>query len=98
MINMILPFLIMLAILGLVIAIIVRPLYTMKSENVSELEQKKTALNTEYQQTLSRIRELEQEHLEGKLGDDDYQDRRSMLNNEAVVLLKQLEDGFTDTP
>jgi hypothetical protein len=87
-----------LAILVLVIAIITRPLYTMKTENANDFEQNKAALNTEYQQTLNRIRELEQEHLEGKLSDGDYQDRRGILNKEAVDILKQLESNQTYRP
>lgn len=94
----IISILISLAILGLVIAIIIRPLYTMKTEIASESDQIKVALNTEYQQTLNRIRELEQEYLEGKLSDGDYQDRRGILNNEAVDILKQFESDNTNKP
>jgi hypothetical protein len=90
--------LITLAILGLVIAIITRPLYSMKTETSNESGQIKIALNTEYQQTLNRIRELEQEYLEGKLNDGDYQDRRGILNNEAVEILKKLKSDNTNKP
>jgi len=96
--EIIISILISLAILGVVIAIIIRPLYIMKTEKTSDAELLKVTLNTEYQQTLNRIRELEQEHLEEKLGDGDYHDRRDILNKEAVDILKQLESGHTDKP
>ncbi|MCE1254398.1 MAG: hypothetical protein LWX83_12730 [Anaerolineae bacterium] len=80
-----------LAIFFVVLIVITRPLYSAHADNINEARLKKDVLNREYQQTLNRIRELEQEHLEGKLGDSDYQDRRAFLNNEAVNLLKQLE-------
>jgi hypothetical protein len=96
--TIIISILISLAILVLVIVIITRPLYTMKTENVSDSEQVKIILNTEYQQTLNRIRELEQEYVEGKLNDGDYQDRRGVLNREAVDILKQLESDNSNQP
>jgi hypothetical protein len=97
-VPIIIPILISLVILGIAIAIITRPLYIMKTEKTSDADLLKVALNTEYQQILNRIRELEQEYLEEKLNDGDYHDRRGTLNREAADILKQLESGHTNQP
>jgi len=83
--------LISLAILVLVVIFVTRPLY--KAELVEEDQEVNDTklLTSEYQQTLSRIRDLELEYQEGKTSIEDYQQRRETLNNEAAEVLLKLD-------
>jgi len=81
--------LITIAILMLVIIFITRPLSVDENGSVDESESKKANLMGEYQVTLNRIRELEQELIESKLSEEDYQFRRQLLNREAAGFLNQ---------
>lgn len=85
--------LISLAILVLMVIFVTRPLYKAEQVEQSETENDEGLANVEYQQTLSRIRDLEQDHLEGKINDVDYQSRRDMLNKEAAEALHKLDSG-----
>ena len=84
----IISIIIILAILVLVITIITRPLFSTKIDNI--INDKTADLNTEYQQTLNRIRELEQEYLDGKLDQLDYKANREKLNQDAAQILEKM--------
>ena len=83
--------LISLVILGFVVFYITRPLVSNDDELINNSDIDRSLLNTEYQTTLNRIRELEQEHQDGKISLEDYQIRRDSLYNEASNFLKQLQ-------
>ena len=83
--------LISLAILIVVVIVITRPLYTADDEEADVCVQADDRLNAAYQQALLRIRELEQAHLETKMDEDDYQNRREELFREAAELLRLLD-------
>ena len=85
--------LIILVIFGLVIAVITRPLHTLKPAKSNEAQQSSDQLQAEYQQTLNHIRELEQDFLEGKIVNEDYLTYRDQLNKKAVAYLQNLESN-----
>jgi hypothetical protein len=70
---------------------VTRPLYKNEVSEPEHTSQDEELLADDYYQSLSRIRDLEQEHLEGKISDEDYQQRREMLNKEAAESLHKLD-------
>jgi hypothetical protein len=83
--------LISLAILVLMVFFVTRPLYKAELVEQEEPANGVELLSVAYRQALSRIHDLEQDRLEGKISDEDYLARRQMLNKEAAELLHQLE-------
>jgi uncharacterized membrane protein len=83
---------VLVAILGLVIAVITRPLSNQKSQPVLGSNESTDTLRAAYQLVLNRIRELDQDHLEAKISDEDYQSRREALNQDAASFLEQLDE------
>ncbi len=83
---------VLVAILGLVIAVIIRPLTDQKSQPIQTTLDSADTLRAAYQLVLIRIRELDQDHLEAKIGNEDYQSRRDVLNQEAASFLQQLDE------
>lgn len=82
---------VLVGILGLVIAVITRPLTNAKSQNIQPMEDTADTLQAAYQLVLTRIRDLEQDYLEGKMDKEDYQARREALHQDAVGFLQQLD-------
>lgn len=56
-----------------------------------------TELMTEHESVLLTLRELDFDHLTGKIADDDYAAQRAVLVGRGVTLLQQL-DTLTETP
>lgn len=83
--------LISLGILVLVVIFVTRPLYKSDLDEKDDTVNETTLHEIKYQQSLSRIRELEQEHQEGKINDPDYQQRREMLNRKAAEALQKID-------
>ncbi len=83
--------LISLAILVLMVIFVTRPLYKNEVVEPDQPALDEELLADDYNQSLSRIRDLEQEHLEGKIGEEDYQQRREMLTKEAAESLHKLD-------
>lgn len=88
--------LISLAILVLVVIFVTRPLYKAELAEEDKAVNDAKLLDFEYHQTISRIRELELEHQEGKTSQEDYQQRREMLNKEAAEALQKLDTEKSD--
>lgn len=83
--------LISLAILVLVVIFVTRPLNKAELVEEDEAVSDTKQLSFEYQLTLNRIRDLEQEYQEEKTNPEDYQQRREMLNQEAAEILQKLD-------
>lgn len=88
--------LISLAILVMMVIFVTRPLYKAEQVEQNETVTIKELLSVDYRQTLSRIQELEQDHLEGKINDEDYHARRDQLNLEAAESLHRLDSELSD--
>lgn len=82
---------ILLLVLGLVIFFIIHPLLANNDASLQDTAIDSTTLIAEYQVILNRIRELKQELQDGKISEDDYQERRSKLNSEAANYLQLLQ-------
>ncbi len=82
---------ILLLVLGVVVFFITRPLISTNDSSLQNSKTDNTMINAEYQVVLNRIRELKQELQDGKISEDDYQERRSKLNIEAAEYLRLLQ-------
>lgn len=78
-------------ILVLMVIFVTRPLYKNEVVEPDQAALDKELFVDDYHQSLSRIHDLEQEHLEGKISDEDYQLRREMLTKEAAESLHMLD-------
>lgn len=82
---------ILLLILGGIVFFITQPLLTNNDVSLEDSRIDFVAINAEYQVILNRIRELKQELQDGKISEEDYQERRSKLNLKAAEYLQLLQ-------
>ena len=82
---------IVLVILVIVILVITRPFFKSEPELKASDTQNHEISKEDYQMVLNRIRELEIEHQEGKISEEDFTTRREDLLLQAVEALKNTE-------
>ena len=89
--------LITLAIILLVLAVtifyIIRPLVSNNDASLIESGMDYYNVVIEYKVTLNLISELKQEFQDGKVNEEDYNDRREKLNDEAAKYLQQIRSA-----
>lgn len=70
------------------------------SLNVQEVARQKerAALLTAYERTLTSIRDLDDDHLTGKLTEDDYEMEREHWTEQGVAILQELEKHGVKKP
>ena len=78
---------IVLVILVIVILVITRPFFKSEPEHRPDSSQNPETPNAAYQQVLNRIHELDTEHQEGKISEEDYTTRREELMSQAAAYL-----------
>ena len=84
---------ILVGILGVVFAVVSYPLFK-DSVEAGQVLPEKQGNRAEYNKILARIRELEQEHADDKLSEEDYLARRDSLNLEAIDCLREIESNL----
>lgn len=78
---------IVLIILVNVILVITRPFFRSEPEHKPDSSDITEFSNSAYQQVLNRIHELDTEHQEGKISEEDYTTRREELKSQAAAYL-----------
>lgn len=90
----ILSLIMILIILVIVIIFVTLPLFKVNSGEEFSAPEGETS-QVEYQEILSRIRELDFEYSLGKIAEEDYQTQRYGLKNQAADLLQSINDQNT---
>jgi hypothetical protein len=70
----------------------IRTLRVEQKAEVKELADPRQHLETRKNKVLKSIRELDKEHKDGSIPDDEWEERRSELKTEAVEVIKELDD------
>ncbi len=84
---------IILLVLAATVLFILRPLISNNDASLMNSGMDSVSATAEYQVTLNRIRELKQELQDGKINEDDYNERRNKLNDEAADFLQQMRSA-----
>jgi hypothetical protein len=81
---------ILLVILALGAAFLAWPFVRGRSERTSMDSSRQTLIN-DYARVIAALRDLEEDHTTGKIGDDAYAAEKSRLSEQGIVLLEKLD-------
>lgn len=70
---------------------ILRRKYSISGEEVARRKERETLVNA-YERTLASLRDVDEDHLTGKLSDADYEVERAHWTDQGVTILQALED------
>lgn len=80
-----------LALMGVVLAFVARPLIERAGEQVSDQEQEISSLLADRERVLDALQELDMDRTMGKVLEGDYQEQRLLLVREGAQILRRLD-------